>query len=209
MRVTLTLAALFTLAPEAMSIYRQAFDHYAADLTPFGILNTRLRAEHFLSQVLHESGGLRLAVENLNYSAKRIREVWPSRFASIETARHFAHDPAALANAVYGGRMGNVDPGDGWEFRGRGLLQLTGKDAYRAIGQRIGVDLLTDPDVVLLPEHVLRAAGAVWAWKGCNVHADQDSLVGVTRSINGGVIGLADREAWLQKVRTAHVVVTA
>lgn len=209
MRVTLMLTALFALAPKAMSIYRQAFDHYAADLAPFGILDSKLRSDHFLAQVLHESGALRLAVENLNYSAKRIRQVWPSRFASIETARHFANDPAALANAVYGGRMGNVDPGDGWEFRGRGLLQLTGKDAYRAIGQRIYVDLLTDPDVVLLPEHVLRASGAVWTWKGCNVQADKDSLIGVTRSINGGVIGLPDREVWLQKVRTAHVVVTA
>jgi putative chitinase len=145
----------------------------------------------FLGQVLHESGMLSGLEEGLNYSAERLMAVWPTRFPTLESAKPYARNGAVLANKVYGGRMGNVEPGDGFKFRGRGLLQVTGRDNYRAVGKILGIDLEKSPDLLSQPEMALRASIA-W-WEG-NI---PDELMGdikkVTKRVNGGTVGLAHR----------------
>lgn len=201
------LEALEAITPGAQILYRQTFEHAAA-LEPFGVLSSALRAEHFLAQVLHETGGLRLLVESLNYSAQRLIEVWPSRFPTLQAALPFAHNSRALANKVYSGRMGNVDPNDGWRFIGRGLLQITGRQNYTRVGAVLKLDLVGYPTLVLEPEHGLSVAGSVWAdIVHAQAAADRDSLEDVTRAVNGGLNGLAERRAWLKKVREHHVVI--
>lgn len=166
-------------------------------------VDTRLRAAHFLAQVGHESRfGPR--VENLNYSAPRLRQVWPRRFTKSR-ARRFAHRPETIANTVYGGRLGNGGPetGDGWRYRGRGYLQLTGRENYRKYGRRIGVELETAPDRALEPAAAMAVALAYWKTRNCNRWADADDLKGVTRRVNGGLIGLKSRAALLARARKA------
>jgi putative chitinase len=145
----------------------------------------------FLGQVLHESGMLTHLEENLNYAAERLMAVWPKRFPTLDIAQTCARNPNALAEKVYGGRLGNDQPGDGSVFRGRGLLQLTGKANYKVAGDRIGVDLVAQPELLATPKYALLSAIAWWK---LNISADMlsDPEV-VTRKVNGGLIGLADR----------------
>lgn len=147
--------------------------------------------DDFLGQVLHESAGLTRFSENLNYSAGRLCKVWPSRFHTLADARPYERSPEALANRVYGGRMGNTEPGDGWRYRGRGPIQLTGKDNYRAVGDLMGQDLVGLPELMEQPRYALEAAIAWWEDR------IPDSMLGdtekVSRRVNGGLIGLADR----------------
>ncbi|MES2972376.1 MAG: glycoside hydrolase family 19 protein [Pseudomonadota bacterium] len=148
--------------------------------------------DDFLGQVLHESAGLTQFSENLNYSAERLVQVWPGRFPTLADARPYALNPEALANRVYGGRMGNVELGDGWRFRGRGPIQLTGRANYAAVGDLIGQDLVTLPELMEQPRYALEATIAWWEDR------IPDSMLGdperVTKRVNGGLIGLADRE---------------
>jgi putative chitinase len=195
-------AIVRTVAPNAIEPYLTAFRCASAILPIFGVTNAR-RLSHFLAQVLHESGGLTLERENLNYSAKRMMQVWPSRFPTIASAQPYARHPPGLANEVYGGRLGNDRHGDGWKFIGRGMIQLTGKENYTRVGAALGVDLVADPDLVLRPEFCLSAAAVIWRDAGCNALADLDDLRRVTKAINGGYIGLLDRGVWLRKVRRA------
>lgn len=201
----LSRSALEAITPGAQVLYRQTFE-YAVQLRAFGILDSALRAEHFLAQVLYETGGLRFIVENLNYSAQRLTEVWPGRFSSLVEAQPFAHNSRALANKTYGGRMGNINPNDGWRFIGRGLVQLTGRDNYSRIGRVLGQDFVAYPTAILDPENGLRVAGLYWSATDANAGADADDIERVTRAVNGGLIGLAERRVWLQKVRAAHVI---
>lgn len=147
--------------------------------------------DDFLGQILHESAGLTHMVENLNYSAERLCAVWPKRFPSLAEARPFAYNPEALANRVYGGRMGNTALGDGWRYRGRTPIGLTGKDNYLRVGELMGIDLVSDPDQLTQPEHALRACILWWE------DTIPDSMLGdiekVSRRVNGGLIGLTDR----------------
>lgn len=161
------------------------------------------RLHFFLAQVAHESGGLSVIEENLRYSAKRMTEIWPSRFPTLASAEPFAGNPEALANKVYASRMGNGSPesGDGWKYRGRGYIQITGRDGYRAIGNAIGVNLENDPDRASDPDDALRVACGFWKWKNINAACDEGDFLKVTRLVNGGTTGQADREAWLAKVR--------
>jgi len=145
----------------------------------------------FLGQILHESGKLEHVEENLNYSAERLTKVWPARFPTVGIARVCERNPQALGNKVYGGRMGNNMDGDGYKFRGRGLLQVTGRDNYRLVGKAIGLDLETYPDSLCHPEVALRSAIAWWEKK------IPDGVLGdvmrVTKLVNGGTNGLDDR----------------
>jgi putative chitinase len=163
----------------------------------------RDRGHFFLAQIAHESDGLRLREENLNYSAARLMQVWPARFPSLAAAAPFARDPEKLAEQVYGGRMGNVRPGDGYRFRGRGYLQITGRDGYRLVGHHAGLDLEHQPELAADPEHALAIAGAFWMWKRLNPLCDQGDFATVTRRINGGLVGLQDRFAWLDRIQRA------
>jgi putative chitinase len=203
--IPVTSDQLERLAPHMRASYRVGFAGADQVLARYGINQTTLRLAHFMAQVLHETGGLTILVENFNYRAERIREVWPSRFKSVIQARPYAHNPEALANKVYGGRMGNTEPGDGWRFIGRGLLQITGRESYERYGKEIGIDLVGDPDLAFSAEWCLPVAAAEWTAAGCNAFADADDVRAVTRAINGGDVGLSSREQWLARTRQVWV----
>lgn len=162
----------------------------------FGVNTPKLVAA-FLAQTAHESGGFTRLVENVNYSAEALTKIWPKRFPSLEFAKRFHRNPELIANTVYADRMGNGSPasGDGWRYRGRGLKQLTGKDNYTRCGRALGVDLVADPDLLLSPEYAARSAGWFWNENGCGKLADSDQFELLTKRINGGLIGLADRRS--------------
>ena len=168
--------------------------HLTAAMLKHGI-DTPTRAAHFLAQVSVESGRLSRLEENLNYSADRLRVVWPSRFKTHAEATRYAGNPQALANKVYGGRMGNVGPDDGWRYRGRGLKQLTGLANYRAYAQASGLDCVEHPELLLEPQHAADSAAWFWASHGCSTLADAGDVRGLTARINGGYNGLAERAA--------------
>lgn len=209
MTVRITEHDVATLAPSARSSYREAFINAQPVLDLFGISDSPLRMAHFMAQMLHECGGLTIQFENLNYSAARLPKVWPSRFQPTGPLNPaaFAHNPQKLANEVYGRRMGNTAPDDGFTYRGRGLLQLTGKDSYQRATQILRGSFADAPDFVQAPDEVISAgwcvtvAAAIWQQKGCNEKADADSITQVTKAINGGLIGLGDRKEWLRRTR--------
>jgi putative chitinase len=200
--ILIDLDKLVRITPTALDGAWQACACANVALVKAGVLSNPNRAAHFWGQVLHETSGLTVLVENLNYSAKRLTEVWPSRFPTLDQAQPFAHSPQALANKVYAGRNGNRLPDDGWIFRGRGFLQLTGRGNYERIGQAVGLDLVHNPDWVTWPEFGLLVAAEYWRQAGCNELADQDDIVKVTRAINGGLTGLDDRKLWLGRARS-------
>lgn len=167
-------------------------------------IDTNARICAFIAQILEETGNLAMVNENLNYGAARLTQVWPSRFPTIEAAQPYAGNPEKLANAVYGGRLGNSDPGDGYKYRGRGFIQLTFKGNYQASSDGLGVDLVSDPDLVSTPEYCALTSAEYWTRNGCNEMADGDSLDAITRitkRINGGYVNLDTRKANWQKAK--------
>jgi putative chitinase len=199
--VPVTQAQIAQLAPHCLVGFKQAFASADTVLTPYGINDSARRLAHFMAQVLHETGGLTIQSENLNYSAERLMAVWPKRFPNLDAATPYARNPEKLANLVYGGRMGNIDPGDGYKYIGRGLLQITGRASYKKFGDLLGIDLAGTPALAVDPQWALKVACEVWKWLGCNAKADADDIVAVTKAINGGLTGLADRQAWLVKTK--------
>ena len=164
-------------------------------------INTPKRQAAFIGQCAHESGNFKVLEENLHYSASALMRVWASRFPDTNIAEKYANNPQAIANKVYGNRMGNSDEesGDGWRYHGRGLIQLTGKDNYANCGSGMGVDLLGNPDRLLDPEYAALSAGWFWNKKGLNSLADASDIETMTKRINGGLIGLEDRKAKIAK----------
>lgn len=178
--------------------YREALDtHFDAPL--FGI-NEPLVLAHFLAQVFHETDGLAIVIENMSYTAKRMMQVWPSRFHTFASAKPYERNPEALANFTYGGRMGNRKPGDGFRYIGRGGSQLTGYESYAAAGQMLGVDFVANPDLVCTAPYILTTALFEWRQKGCTELAQRNDIVAITRRINGGLIGYDDRVDWFNRV---------
>ncbi|MBF0610549.1 MAG: glycoside hydrolase family 19 protein [Magnetococcales bacterium] len=169
----------------------------------YGISDGVNRLQYFLAQIGHESGGLSITEENLNYSPLRLTQVWPKRFPTLQVAQLYAGNPEKLANYVYANRNGNGPPesGDGWLFRGRGLIQITGRDAYQNLGKATGIDLLNQPGLANDPSNALIVACGFWKWKKLNPLCDKGDFNQVTKLINGGFNGLPDRMAWLDKVR--------
>ncbi|GGJ14406.1 glycoside hydrolase family 19 protein [Neoroseomonas lacus] len=158
------------------------------------------RAAAFAATIGHESDGGARLVENLNYSAAGLRQTWPARFSAADAERmgrgsdHSA-DQRAIAERAYGGRMGNgvEGSGDGWSYRGRGLIQITGRDAYRLATDACGLPLVQHPDLAAQPNCAAAVACWAWAsWKGCNALADAGDIEGWRRAINGGLNGLED-----------------
>ncbi|HEX8613784.1 MAG TPA: lytic enzyme [Telluria sp.] len=207
--VVITLGQIDQLAPRALPVYRTAFSEEQHFLEHFGIAASALRVSHFMAQALHESGALTRTIENLRYSAQRLPKVWPQRFlprGPLDPAR-YADDEVRLANEVYGGRLGNERPGDGYLYRGRGLMQLTGKDSYAQATETLkssypsAPDFVADPAAVLSARWCLGAAAAIWTAKECNEAADRDDIVLVTMRINGGTVGLPERRRWLARTR--------
>ena len=163
-------------------------------------INTPKRQACFIGQTMHESGGYKFLRENLNYSAKALMNTWPSRFPDMDTAEKYERNPEKIANKVYGGRMGNTEEGDGAKYIGRGLIQLTGKENYKNCSDGIGVDLVANPDLLSEPQYAALSAGWFWNKRNLNASSDLMDIVGMTKKINGGVIGLEDRKAKINKV---------
>jgi putative chitinase len=197
----ITRAQLDTQWPHADAALKDGIIAGQSDAYALADLTTPLRLAHFWAQASHECGAGIEMEENLNYSAKRLTEVWPKRFPTLMEAQLYAHNPQALAIKVYGGRMGNLPAPstDGFAFIGRGLLQETGRDEYTAVGSAIGLDLINYPQWASSPDYALKVACGSWKIAGCNPAADADNLALVTRRINGGLIGLDQRAAWLAK----------
>jgi putative chitinase len=172
----------------------------------WGIVTPRQQAA-FIGQCGHECGQFRILEENLNYRAATLMRLWPKRFPTLEIANQFAGNPKKIANKVYSGRMGNRDEasGDGYRFRGRGCIQLTGATNYYHAGQALGVDFWADPDLVATPKYAALTAGWFWSTHGCNQLAEAGDDVGLTKKINGGTIGLQDR---IQHTQLALAVVS-
>lgn len=206
--VAISAADFDAYAPRARADYRTTMvTEGAAVLAAHGINATPRRLAHFMAQLHHESGGFRLHEENLSYSAERLMQVWPSRFPSLAVAQEVARSPEKLANAVYGGRLGNTQPGDGFRYRGRGMIQLTGRSNYRAFSRHLGLDLEGDPDLAFDGGVALRIAAAYWTHRKLkgertmNALADDDKLRAITYRINGGFNGFTHREAALDAAK--------
>ena len=161
-----------------------------------------MRLSHFLAQTSHESGGFRLIEENLNYSADGLNKIFPKYFIKAgRDAQAYHRQPEKIANVVYASRMGNGDTasGDGYKFRGRGLIQLTGRSNYTALSTDLGVNIEETVAYLTTPEGAVESAAWFWNKNGLNSLADKDDVVAVTKRINGGTIGLEDRQK-----HTAH-----
>jgi putative chitinase len=167
-------------------------------------ITTPLLAAHVMAQISHECGAGHDVVENLNYTAGRMMQVWPSRFPTVAMAAPYAGNPRALANKVYNGRMGNaVGSDDGWNFRGRGASQTTGREGYARLAKATGLDVLSHPDLINDPARFLECGVADFVLCGCLPFAKADDVLNVTRRLNGGTVGLAQRQAWLAKWKAA------
>jgi putative chitinase len=162
-----------------------------------------------LAQFSEECGAGLEMLENFDYTAERLREVFPTHFTSMSMALHYAHNPRAAADIAYGGRMGNDKPpsDDGYNFRGAGLSQVTGRNGVAAAqkvldAHKAGFSILTDPALIIDPEHTLECGVADFVACGCLPYAEKNDIIRVTERLNGGLIGLADRRAWLPKWRS-------
>ena len=185
-------------------------------------ITTKQRVAAFIAQTAHESGGYTMLTENLNYRATTLAACWPNRFAELgpdkkpkrdakgaliptKVALSIERKPELIANLVYSSRMGNgpAESGEGWKFRGRGLKQLTGKFNYEKCGKDLGVDLVGNPDLLLEPLYAARSAGWFWKSNGLSAFADVGDIKGMTKKINGGYIGLEQRQKLYEKVLAA------
>lgn len=157
-------------------------------------ISSPLRQACFIGQCSHECGNFKILEENLNYRAEALQKLWPKRFDAAK-AQACARNPKLIANTVYSNRMGNRDEasGDGYRFRGRGAIQLTGHANYYHAGQACGVDFVMEPDLVATPMYAAMTAGWFWDTHKLNRFADTRDYIGMTKKINGGTIGLNDR----------------
>ncbi|MFI0609836.1 MAG: glycoside hydrolase family 19 protein [Anaerolineae bacterium] len=176
--------------------------HKAA--TAWGI-DTPTRLAYWLANVAHETAAFNRLEENLNYSVIGLMSTWPRRFPDVETAERYARRPERIANRAYALRLGNGDEesGDGWRYRGRGALQITGRHSYRLAGQSLGLDLEESPDLLARLDHGTQAAGWYWAANGLNRFADREEFLGLCRAINGGDNGRVERQIYLERALRA------
>ena len=186
------ISKLGTKLPQAV------LDEIPAIMEKFGVSNP-LRLCHFLAQCAHESGNFKFVRENLNYSADGLRKIFPKYFPTNELAAKYARQPEKIANKVYANRMGNGDEasGDGFRFRGRGFLQTTGKNNYTAFDKFVEDDILANPDLVATKYPLMSAAFFFHTnklWDICDKGHGHEVVLAVTKRVNGGVIGLADRQ---------------
>lgn len=211
--VKLTVESLQKFAPKARAEYMKVLGTEGNGvLSKFEINENPLRLCHFMAQVGHECGGFTITSESLKYSAERMVEIFgPGRHSARlgpAEARTLVGREEAFAERVYGlgnpsmaRNLGNTEPGDGYRYRGRGFLQITGRAAYREMGKRIGIDLEADPDKAAEPLPALMSAAAFWDSRGLNGYADEDDIVLITKRINGGRNGLDDRERRFEQAK--------
>jgi putative chitinase len=167
-------------------------------------INRPLRLAHFFAQIAIESSSLNATEESLMYSAERLEKVFRKHFPTLQIAKEYAGSPQKIANLIYANRLGNGDEksGDGWRYRGRGLIQLTGKENYKVCGEAINQPLLSDPDIVSKDPHV-SVMVCCWFWKlkNLNKYADRDDIKKITKKINGGYNEIKQREQALYQAK--------
>ena len=197
------------LLVKASSFINAKYYSYFAKYCDKYNINTPLRLAHFLSQANHESGDMKYIEENLNYSAKRLLQVFPKHFKTLEEAKKYEYKPEKIANKIYANRMGNGDEAscDGWRYRGRGPIQLTGKNNYILFANWVkNKDIINNPDLILKDNDLLvLTAFFYWDYRKINNiiidNANQYEICKkVTRAINGGYNGLDDRWQRFQKI---------
>ncbi len=205
----LTTSILVSIMPKAdgnkwVKVLNDAMDRF--------FINTPYRAAAFLAQAAHESGELCCLAENLYYSASRLMQVFPKRFPTLGKAKLYEKNPGKLANYIYADRLGNGNEasGDGWKYRGRGIFQLTGRGNYREVGKGLNIDLENNPISVEEPPNAALTAAYFWKSHGLNELADDqnndnddEDFVTISIKINGGRVGLADRQAYWKKAKAA------
>lgn len=187
------------IGPQWVDALNETFDRFD--------ISTPQRQAAFIGQCSHECGNFRLLEENLNYKPATLMRIWPSRFKTMEDCL-ICNGPRGIANKVYANRMGNRDEasGDGFRFRGRGCIQLTGSANYYHAGKALGVDFIMQPELVATPKYAALTAGYFWSTHKLNQYADSQDYVTMTKRINGGTIGLADR---IKHINEALAVLTA
>lgn len=192
--IELTLEQLKECLPKAKEANLEKFLEGLNETFEHFDISTPERVAMFLAQTAHESGNFSAVQENLNYSAKALLAFWPKKFAGV--AESYARIPEKIANRAYADRMGNGNEasGDGWKYRGRGVIQLTGKDNYTACGKALDLDLVGNPDQVAENPVAILSAGWYWDTRRLNQWADKGDVLTVTKKINGGTIGLEDRK---------------
>ena len=179
---------------------QQYLPHLNAAMQTYGI-NTLLRTAAFIAQTAHESAQYNRMLESMNYTkAAGIRATWPSRFPTEASALPYVSNEAKLGNFVYANRMGNGDTasGDGFKYRGRGVIQLTGRDGYRSASEVVGQDLEANPELARNPEIAFPVAGNYWKSRGLNELADVSDFTAITPRINNGQKGAAERVAFFE-----------
>jgi len=187
MPVTAEQLAQLHIGPQWVDALNATFDTF--------YINTKVQRAAFIGQCGHECGHFKVLEENLNYRAETLMRLWPKRFPTREVADQYARNPRKIANMVYANRMGNRDEasGDGYRFRGRGCIQLTGHANYFHAGKALGVDFVKEPDLVATPQYAALTAGWFWSTHDCNRLAELQDWKALTKKINGGFIGLEDR----------------
>ena len=208
--LTKTLEALRRLAPQARANYLEAIRNGTTLFNQHGI-TTSQRMAHFVAQAMAETGSFTLLRESMNYSVPRMLEIFGvghhSAKITAAEAPSLAHNEHALAERVYGfgnpgkaNELGNTQPGDGFRYRGNGVLQTTGRDAHRRMGQKCGLDFEGNPDLVTLPENALKPALQEWSDGNLNHFADQNDIRTITLRINGGLNGFTERKTFFAQL---------
>lgn len=177
-------------------------DGCAAAFGPAAI-NSPLRLAHFMAQTATETGAYKALEENLNYTVNGLMKTWPSRFPNAAACDGYANNPKALALFVYSSRLGNgtADTGDGWAYRGRGLIQLTGRTNYTAREKETGIKLVAHPELASDPKTAVQIAALYWTSRKINAAADKDDVAAVRKLVNGGTIGLDDAKIYLARAK--------
>jgi len=174
-------------------------EKYKSLLNSYGV-NTKLRIAHFMAQIEHESG-LKPISENLNYSGQGLEKLFKKYFQTFELRVNYQRQPEKIASRIYANRMGNGDEqsGDGWKYRGRGFIQITGKENYLKLTQDTNINFLNNPDLLFIEANAMLSALWFWNLKGLNKLADKNDIIGITKKINGGLNGIEHRKELLKK----------
>lgn len=208
--LTRTIGVVTQLAPQAKNNYIQAIREGGPLFEEHGI-TTPMRMSHFMAQAMTETGGFKVLRESMSYSVPRMMQIFGvgNHSAKITAAEapSLAHNERALSERVYGlgnprkaNELGNTQPGDGFLFRGNGVLQTTGRGAHKRMGQAFGLDFEANPELVTAPEHALKPALKEWSDNNLNRFADQNDIRTITKRINGGFNGLEDRKAFFARL---------
>jgi putative chitinase len=187
--------------------YSEHWHEALCKILPDYDINTLERVACFMGQTMVESAGYKAIIENLNYRPETLCKVWPHYF-NADNCNDYAHQPEKIANRAYGGRMGNgpEESGDGWKYCGRGLIQLTGKSNYQKFAESIDTPLEEIPEFLTTFEGCVQSACWFWEANNLNALADQGDVLGLTKKINGGTLGLAERQ---QHTANAHQILSS